>query len=217
MRSAPHFRWVRPAQQPRSQETLERLLDSAERLIADKGFADVAVADIARGAGCSVGAFYARLRDKEGLLHCLQDRFVAEAQATANLALSPERWEGASIPEIAGELIAFLVEIHRERGGILRELLVRAPNDPEIFARKERLIAHLCDLLGKLFRARAEDITHPEPERAVSFGLRLVLGMLREAILFGAPVAYGLPGSDERLTVELTRAYLTYLGVKPPV
>ena len=117
---ASELRWVRPPQQARSQETLDRILDAAELLIADKSFADTRVADVVERAGSSVGAFYARFRDKEGLLHALYDRFLAEATATADAALDPERWEGATVPEILGAVIGFLVTVFREQTGLLR-------------------------------------------------------------------------------------------------
>ena len=213
----PHFRWVRPVQQARSQLTLERLLDSAEALIAEKGFADVPVADIARRAGVSVGAFYSRLRDKDALLHCLQDRFVAEARATADAALEPESWRGASIAEIGRQAIAFMVEIHRERAGILREILGRAHSDPEIVERKEQLIAYICERLQRLLLERRQEISHPDPEAASGFAFRLLLGVLKEAILFGGPDMYGIPRTDDSLGEELTRAFLGYLGVPQAV
>ena len=65
------LRWIRPPQQARSQETLERLLDAAETLVAEKGFDDTPVAEVARRAGSSVGAFYTRFPDKDALLHAL--------------------------------------------------------------------------------------------------------------------------------------------------
>lgn len=213
MASHPHFQWIRPAQQARSQQTLERLLDSAEALIADKGFDDVTVAEIASRAGFSVGAVYSRFRDKMGVLHCLQDRFVDEAHLTTDAAFDPARWQGASIEEIVGELIDFLVTIHRERRGVLRELLVRTRSEQPMVERKERLVAHIGQRLLALLLARAERIGHPDPSVAVGFGLRLVLGTLEQAILFGETGAYGIPASDEKLAAELTRAFLGYLGV----
>ena len=70
-RANSRFQWIQPVRQARSQETLERLLDSAEALIENKGFDDVTVADIAARAGFSVGAVYSRFHDKIGVLHCL--------------------------------------------------------------------------------------------------------------------------------------------------
>ena len=201
--------------QARSQETVERLLESAEALIADKGFDDVTVAEIAQRAGLSVGAVYARFRDKMGVLHCLQDRFVEEAHLTTDAALDPERWQGASVPEIVEELIAFLVELHRERRGVMRELLVRTRSDPSMIQRKEGLVAHLSRRLRALLLGRPGSIQHPDPPAAVSFGLRLVLGTLEQAILFGDLGVYGIPASDEQLAAELARAFTGYLGVEP--
>lgn len=211
-----HLRWIRPTQQARSQQTLERLLDSAEALIADKGFDDVTVAEIAARAGFSVGAVYSRFRDKRGVLHCLQDRFVEEAHLTTDAAFDPDRWQGSSIEEIASEMIVFLVTIHRERCGVLRELLARNLSELQTVERKHRLVAHIGECLVALLLARAERITHPDPEAAVAFGLRLVFGALEQAILFGGIGAYGIPTSDDKLAAELTRAFLSYLGVEGP-
>ncbi len=206
--------WVRPALQARSQETRQRLLDAAEDLIAEKGVADIPVAEIARRAGFSVGAVYARFRDKAGILRSIRERLWEEVCATADAALDPARWEGASIPEIAQVAIGFMVRVHRERIGVLREAMGRAPGDPELGAQLERVVSHICNKLAALLLARSDEIGHPEPVLAANFAFRLLLGVLKEAILFGAPGTHGIPRSDERLTEELTRAFLGYLGVR---
>ncbi len=214
MASSAHFRWNRPVRQARSQATLERLLESTEALLENKGFEGVTVAEIAVRAGVSVGAVYSRFRDKDALLQCLLERFVTEATATADETLDIDRWQGASIEEITSEFVVFLVEIHRARIGLLRELVARARGSGPVVERKEELIRHIGDRLCPLLLARADDITHPDPAFAVSFALRLVLGCLEQAILSGGSTGYGLPTSDDRLAAELTRTYLSYLGVK---
>ena len=213
MHPEPHFRWIRPVQQARSQQTLERLLDSAEALIADKGFDDITVAEIAARAGCSVGAVYSRFRDKQAVLHSLQDRFAQEATLTADTTLGLDRWQDASIEEIVSQLISFLVEIHRERRGILRELSVLSKSEPAMIERKARLAAHVGQHVEALLLARAERIRHPEPAAAVRFGVQFVLAALERAVLFDDVATYGLPASDEQLARELTRAYLAYLDL----
>ena len=98
---SPHLEWVRPARQARSQETHQRLLDAAEELLAEKGFTEIPVAEVARRAGFSVGAIYARCRDKAGILRSIRERLWEEVCATGDAALDPARWEGATITEIA--------------------------------------------------------------------------------------------------------------------
>ncbi|MFQ5417449.1 MAG: TetR/AcrR family transcriptional regulator, partial [Myxococcota bacterium] len=107
------LRWVRPPQQARSQQTLDRILDAAEAMVSEKGFEDSPVSAIVRRAGSSVGAFYARFEDKYALLRALSDRFVLQAMLTADEALGPGRWERSSIPTILHSVIRFLVSIYR--------------------------------------------------------------------------------------------------------
>jgi AcrR family transcriptional regulator len=121
-RPAPDLRWVRAPQQARSQETLDRILDAAEALVTEKGFEEATVAEVARRAESSVGAFYARFCDKTGLLYALHDRYFEQAMATADLALDPARWAGTKIPVILRAVVRFLVEVYRERQGLIPRL-----------------------------------------------------------------------------------------------
>ena len=206
------LRWIRPPQQARSQETLERLLDAAETLVAEKGFADTPVAEIARRAGSSVGAFYARFPDKDALLHALYERYYEQAIATADAALEPARWEGARIPEILASVVRFLVSIYREQNGLIRAFVVRNHTDAAFQARRQRLSHYVSERLSALLLERRAEIAHPDPERAAAFGLTLVFSTLESALLFGELRSGALVLSDDDVATELTRAYLSYLG-----
>lgn len=208
------LRWIRPPQQARSQETLHRILDAAELLVADKGFEDTPVAEVVRQAGSSVGAFYTRFRDKDGLLHALYDRYMVEAMATADEALDPERWQAASVGEILEAVTGFLTKIYRERGGLIRAFVVRNHADSEFRARQERLSHYVSDGLSALLLARRSEIAHPDPARAAAFGLTLVVSTLESVLLFGELRSGALVLSDDELAQELTHAYVAYLGIQ---
>lgn len=207
------LRWVRPPQQLRSQETLDRILDAAEALVAEKGFEDTPVSEIVRRAGSSVGAFYTRFADKDALLHALYDRYLAQATATTDDALDPDRWESARIPELLRAVVGFLVSIYRERLGLMRVFVMRNHGDPDFQARRERLSHYVNERLAALLLARRHEITHPDPERAAAFGLTLVFSTLDSVLLFGEMRSGRLAISDRELAEELTRTYLAYLGV----
>jgi AcrR family transcriptional regulator len=207
--------WIRPPRQARSQETLDRILDAAETLVAEKGFEDSPVAEIVRRAGSSVGAFYARFHDKEGLLHALYERFYDEAVATTDATLAPERWEGAGAAELIEAVVPFLVSIFRERRGLMRAFVVRNHTHPEFQARQQRLSHYVIARLGALLLERREQLSHPDPERAARFGLMLVDSALESMILFGEMRSSLLTLSDKDLADELTRSTLAYLGTRP--
>ena len=209
----PELHWVRPPRQARSQETLDRILDAAEALVAEKGFEDTPVSEIVQRAESSVGAFYARFHDKEGLLHALYERYYEEAVATAEATLDPARWQGAGAPELIGAVIHFLVSIFRERRGLMRAFVVRNHTHPEFQARQQRLSHHVIARLCALLLARREQLAHPDPERATRLGMMLVFSALETMILFGEMRSSLLLLSDDDLADELTRSTLAYLGV----
>jgi hypothetical protein len=70
--------------------------------------------------------------------------------------------------------------------------------------------------LAELLLARRHEIAHPDPEQAIAFGLLMVDGGTREAILFGEAARLRGKPSDAVLARELTVAWLAYLGVPPP-
>jgi AcrR family transcriptional regulator len=207
--------WIRPPRQARSQETLDRILDAAEAILEEKGFDDASVAEIALRAGSSVGAFYSRFPDKQALLHALHGRFVDEATATADAAFEPARWAGASAPEIVERIVAFLVQIQRDRRGLLRALKLATVAHETFRVREHRMLLHVRDGLAALLVGRPE-IAHSDPARAVAFGLWQVLASLEHAILLPEEALALRRTSERALPAELARAFLAYLGVRAP-
>ena len=205
--------WVRPPQQSRSQKSLERILDAAEEVVAAKGFEQASVAEIVRRARSSVGVFYARFGEKESLLRCLHDRFCNEAFATVDRVLDPDRWQGASCGEILSETLPFLVEVYRRRRGLIRVFIVRAAGDRQFSDRWATVNVHLATKLGTLLLARRSEMEHPDPATAIEMGLQIVLGTLDMLSLFDQATWIRMSFADARLPRELTRVFLSYLGI----
>jgi AcrR family transcriptional regulator len=208
-----HLHWVRPPRQTRSQETLERILDSAEEVFAEKGFEAATISEIVRRAKSSVGAVYARFEDKQNLLRCLHVRFCEEAIATADAVLDPASWEGASIRDILSAMIPFLVQVYDDRRGVIRAFIMHGCNDASFAEQAGRLGNHVAQRLCKLMLARREEIAHPDPELAVDFGLRMILSVLDQETLCEHFARTARPMSREEQIGELTRIFLAYLGV----
>jgi len=207
------LRWVKPPQQERTRQTLGRLLDAAEAMVADRGFDETSIADIAAAAGSSVGGFYRRFRDKDGLLQALHERFCEEARATADEALDPARWSGAPASEVVTQFTAFLVGIYRERAGLFRAFLHRSIVEPSVLQRQEELFEYLAMGLSAVLSDRLDPVRHPDPEFAVRFSLRVLLGTLDETY---ALRSRDLELTDERTATEMTRVVTSYLGVDTP-
>jgi AcrR family transcriptional regulator len=202
--------WIRPPQQARTRQTLGKLLDAAEALVLEKGFDDAGIAEIAARAGSSVGGFYRRFHDKQGLLHAMHERFCDEARATADAALDAQRWAGSTTVEILPEFVEFLVRIFREREGLIRAFLMRGVSNQEVRERTQRLFDYIAGKLGFLLAERVEEIRHPNPALGAAFGLHVILGALDHSAL-GTTT---FPLTDDRLAPQLSEVFLAYLGVR---
>ncbi len=206
--------WVRPTHQARSQETLERLLEAAEEVVSDKGFDSATVAEIVKRANSSVGAMYARFNDKDSLLVGLHERFCEQALATSEAALDVERWRGASIADILGTAVPFLVQIYQQKRGLIRAFIIRGSTDRPFAQRAARIAQTISERLIALLEARRDEIRHPNPVLAIDFALRMAFDMLDQATLYSGIERTAVPLTSEQLAEELTRAFLSYLGVE---
>ena len=65
----------------RKQKSHERILESASRLLREKGISGARVADVMKGAGLTVGGFYAHFDSKEALVDDALRRTAAETRS----------------------------------------------------------------------------------------------------------------------------------------
>jgi AcrR family transcriptional regulator len=205
--------WVKPPLQARSQQTLERLLDAAEAIIDEKGLENATVAEIARRAGSSVGAFYTRFADKEGLMRCVFERFNEQAAATTESVLSPDRWRGVTITEALELLITFMARILSERRRLIVAMLVRTAADPSLGALGQELHATVSQHVLALIAHRGARLTHPDPVAAVGVAVWMVLSALELRMLYGPGHVLELD-DDEVVAREMARMVVSYVGLE---
>ncbi|HEX5726316.1 MAG TPA: helix-turn-helix domain-containing protein [Longimicrobiaceae bacterium] len=202
---------VRTPRQARSAASLERMLAAAETVLRVRSFEQAALAEIARHAGVTVGAFYARFSSKEALLRHLEERLHAHLDAlAAEQAVLVNQAPEEAVPALLRAALGF----YREHRGTLRALVLRSWSDAGLRARLDGADRRALGAVAAAVLARREWIAHPDPAAAVSFALVLVGTLLREAVLFRPQWLEGAGWTDERFAGELSRAFLAYLGME---
>ena len=93
MESVDQLDGVLPVNQARSRDARDRLLHAGERVFAKVGYDAAHVNDIAAAAGCSVGSFYRRFRDKEAFFKALHHRFTERNLENAARFFAMEDWQ----------------------------------------------------------------------------------------------------------------------------
>ena len=84
---------VNRPQQARSQRTMNRILDAAADLLEEKAWQDLSIQEIVSAANSSVGSFYARFQDKDGLLQALDDRFFDRLIEQIDAVVADPAWQ----------------------------------------------------------------------------------------------------------------------------
>jgi AcrR family transcriptional regulator len=201
--------------QVRSRETLARLLDAAQAVLAEGGLEAATVPAIARRAGLSVGAVYRRFPDKDALLQAVYFRMLARAREQNAARTNPELYRGMSLETVLGAMVRGIVQYYRENRTLLQAMHSYAEShaDAEFRRRASELNDEALTQLAALATARRDEIHHPDPDAAVRFALLTVGLVLRGVVLREKR----LPGLFLRegvsLEEELTRMVLGYLGV----
>jgi len=149
-----------PTFQERGRNTLQRLLDAAERTLESDGLEGATVPAIATRARMSVGNIYKRFRDKDSLLQAVYERFFLDSFAANEFALDPAKWEGASTAELLTTLVSGMIEGYRIRRSLVRALLLYAQThpDPAFRSHSEQLRLQSLGLFERLLRDRRADI-----------------------------------------------------------
>jgi len=206
----------RPPKQGRSQQTLDRITSAALELMEASGVEATTVAAIVARAGSSVGSFYARFPGKEDLVRFLQTRVWTEARERWDRALASQAWDGLRMAVVVESVVGLLLRslrVDRQRRRILGRNRVL---DPEAADFVLSFHEHIISTVTALLLERRGEITHPDPEAAVRFGYRVVVGAIREfmemeeaRMLSGSPSAPQDPVLE--LGPELSRLWVGYL------
>ncbi len=93
------------------EETGAEILRSAQRLFRTQGFSRTSVARVMKGAGLTVGGFYAHFRSKQALVAHAVQRTMAEMRERLTAGLS----EKSPRRRLAGALERYLSAEHRDR------------------------------------------------------------------------------------------------------
>jgi AcrR family transcriptional regulator len=114
--------WALPVQQERSLATRERIVAAAEWVFAEKGYEGARISDIAKRAGCSVGAVYFRFTDKDALFFAIVETFRAGTRERLPLlAAAPY----ASPEEIIERFVTAAVARAHGHRGLFRAIVER--------------------------------------------------------------------------------------------
>jgi AcrR family transcriptional regulator len=161
--------------QRQKRERERRIVKAAERLFAKKGFAEVAMEDVAARAGLAVGTIYNYFPSKSALLLAIVRRESESLLARGRKILDDPPDDPVAAATAFTEI--FLEDFTREDRRLWRELFGAAIGDPAVVGKRlfegdAKLVSQLASLLEQ-YRGNgvlASDI-EPLPAATVLYGV----------------------------------------------
>jgi AcrR family transcriptional regulator len=201
---------VRPPQQRRSRESLERVLTAGERVLADKGYEGFTIAEVSRRAKVSVGSVYGRFDNKEALIHAIHARMMERLTPPEEVA-GATSGAGADLATVVARGVRALAgSMGRERK-LLRAFMVRGAVDPSIAAPGSESSRATARAFKTAVLAHRSEIGHDDPDLAADVAFRLVYDVLARQVMHGPTFESERMVAWDDLVDELIAAVLAYL------
>ncbi len=187
-------------------QTRERLLDTAESLFAEFGFAAASVRDITSSAGCNLAAVNYHFRGKKSLYEEVFRRRFAELRERRIASLRDGAQPARSLEEILEAFAAAFLEplVTADRGRLFLALIAREMLDPQLPADllKREFIEPVQEVLIEALIANAPGLT-PQSARLCALGIvgqLLLIAQRKGRAWFDPAWEAGLPPLTEIVT-----------------
>jgi len=186
----------------KQQRARDEIVAAAYELFAQRGYADVTVADIAERAEVGRTTFFRYFGDKQEVV------FANEQQWLDDISRRHRALQPAKPPALAGTLSLLR--------GTAAELCAQATKDPDHYRRRERLIAEnpeLGDRAARKQRRLAEALTEILLEQGASAATAALAPRIAIAC-YGA--GHEVAAGDPKALGDAVAAAFDQLGIAPP-
>jgi AcrR family transcriptional regulator len=194
----------RRIKQPRGRKTYDALIETGFALLEHHELEAISIAHLAKAAGYSTGAFYARFRSKDEYFDALVAHHLEHRKRTRDRLL-------ATVPNdrLINALIEDLVEYYWRRRRFWRAALVRATRDPDFWEPIRLHGREFADLLLARIGEHARRALTEQEDTNVRFAVQLALGTVNNAIVNRpGPIFIG----QELFVDNLVRAFRLVAG-----
>ena len=184
----------------RSGDTEEAICAAAERLMAERPFMQLSVADVLTEAGVSRASFYFYFASKYALLERLATRVTGGVFGSSRAWFDGDAAVGDPRPQLR-EAVAGAFDAWSQHGPVIRAIIESGPAAPQVAQLWERLMGEFVDAAAARIRRDREhgasDAAGPDPQTLAASLLWMTERALYLSVAGGEP-AFG----DRERTVE---------------
>lgn len=189
---------------------MNRMLDTAESLLAAGGPDALTVDAVVRAAQTSTGSFYARFGDRRGLLVAVQDRFLERLTASLVRAFDTAGPDGDLHLTIERLVNDFLDAFRTNRHAFVAFMVLNR-SDPSMRDRGARASRDAGAAIARLLEPHRSEVSHPDPALAADVVYRALFAMATQTAMFDDHEITNHQYTDRSRARETTALLLAYL------
>jgi AcrR family transcriptional regulator len=205
----PSIRGVKLPAQRRSQETMDRILETGQALLDGRRFADVSINEICNTADVSLSSFYARFESKQRLLAVLHDRHIANRKEQIDAVLAEQLAPGPSLRTFLAQAAGIYVTAHELDRPMVQTLRQEQLAYPGLADRLQELDNQFLAAVTDAAASLTPDVD-AELRRRMLFATRVVTLALRESVHTQVSLIANLPIADQRIVDEAVDVWMLY-------
>jgi AcrR family transcriptional regulator len=196
------------------------LLHAAAEVLGQHGLAGTTIPRIAKHAGLTPGAVYRRFKNKDVLLETMILQLLEDQDQLLRLSITPDMAAQMPFALLAEQFIDGMLVSYRSKASLLRAVRQFAQDryGTPFWQRVTAIEVRTMDYgIALLVKSRGR-IAHPEPRTAIGLAVVMTAGALWELVVNPPDKILWrglIPTDDDTLRRELTRSFLSYLGVEP--
>ena len=203
--------YLKEPKQNRSKASLERLLNAACELLTENGYKDFTLQEVSKRAKVSIGSIYNRFKSKEDLIRLLQVRELETLEVETAMVIARIRRKQLKLRLLVPEVISEYANLLKKHKGILRPLMeISAVDEVVATYGKTHAAQNIADFI-QLLLERKEEISQPDPARAVDHIFKVVYAALARYLGLGIMDGVSGEGDWEELLDDLSQITLHYL------
>jgi AcrR family transcriptional regulator len=164
--------------QERSKVTYDALINAGFKLLEERDLQDISIAELAKEAGYSVGAFYARFRSKDEFFDALIAQHLDNRTAT-----QIELFTKLPRDQLLNETLINIVDYYWLHRKFWRAVLLRSVRDPESYNPMRRHRQEATQrFIARLGQEADRKLSQVECTN-VAFGFQVVLGTIDSTVI----------------------------------
>jgi AcrR family transcriptional regulator len=204
----------RKPKQARSVLSMAKMLDAAEAIFAEGGDNALTVEAVVKRSKTSVGNFYGRFGDRDGLLKAMHERFLLRLGGAAHVAVAAAGNEKTLAGAIEVYLSHLFTAAHEYRNSA-RFFVLHRSADHNLRAQGIRANTIFAGIFTTLMLSHREEISHAHPEIATDVAWRMVYAALAQQMMFDEQEVSGVKITQPALAREISCCLVAYLKAAP--